>query len=601
MHNDLPHRYIFVFWQSLQDTSLPLAELQAVIHHLYPDLVVELAHLDTLLGESFHGAVPGRYAALAPLRQSALVASTKTLDITRIVARCGYTHSGGPLVLASQWRKVDSSIIRKHCRSYLAHTECTGAVLRWFRKSQEKEAPKHIQDLLIDDSRYHLGDLPFNPEANKISEALKGPSNEGNPLLYAYRDQAKSSSETRVLYLDYPERELEDFLIIYRTDAKKENPIHDLDQDEECKPFWAGIFNTPHRLINALLNLADVGEDKEVVDPFSYSGTVAIETASLGGIAQSFDISEVQGAQDNFDFLCTEEGKNDLLRVRDILADEHKNTTLRLLAKSHSRVNALQMPDVDANDRIEQLMQDPEHKSLLNSRAGRIAYYLLRRHNMERLRGVKGDDTIGADATKYAKEQLLKLETALDRIATLQKYRRKDDRLCVVPGECITEKYFRDSTHKSTRVFPSYTVKKPARRGGFLFIKHDITKEPLPIPDASVDAVVTDPPYGYGDLLDRDELYQVYIAFFDQALRILKSGGSLVFCALDKVRTGRSTNNLFTTEEVIRMLHDASCKHRVDFAFPSIDPVAQQARGLYYWKSTRALNRSIFAARIYRR
>ncbi len=63
------------------------------------------------------------------------------------------------------------------------------------------------------------------------------------------------------------------------------------------------LISHSHRLINALLNLADVGDDKEVVDPFSYSGTVAIETASLGGIAQSFDISEVLGAHDNFEFL----------------------------------------------------------------------------------------------------------------------------------------------------------------------------------------------------------------------------------------------------------------------------------------------------------
>jgi hypothetical protein len=542
-----------------------------------------------------------RYAALAPLRQSAIVASTKILDPAPIVARCGYVHSGGPLVLANQWRKVDSTTIRKHCRSYLAQIESAGADLIWYRKSDEKQTPKQLQSLLIDDSRYHLGDLPFKPEAKKIGEALQGRSAVSNTLLYAYRDQAKASADTRVLYLDYPERELEDFLVIYRTDAKKENPIHDLDQDEECKPFWAGIFNTPHRLINALLNLADVGDDKEVVDPFSYSGTVAIETASLGGIAQSFDISEVLGAQDNFDFLCTEDGKKDAVKIRNILDEESKANALRALAKNHSRVNALQMPDIDVNDRIERLKDEQDYGHILGTRVGRIAYYLLRRHNMERLRGVKGDDKIAPDATNYAKEQLDKLEAALSRIATLQQYRKADSRLCVVPGTSLTEKHFQDFTHKSNRVFLSYTVKKPARRGGFLFTPHDITKAPLPVDDQSIDAVVTDPPYGYGDLLDRDELYQVYVAFFDQALRVLKSGGSLVFCALDKVRTGRSTNNLFTTEEVIRMLHEAACKHRVDFAFPSIDPVAQQARGLYFWKSTRALNRSIFAARIYRR
>ncbi len=260
-----------------------------------------------------------------------------------------------------------------------------------------------------------------------------------------------------------------------------------------------------------------------------------------------------------------------------------KANALRTPAKNHSRVNALQMPDIDVNDRIERLKDERDYSHILGTRVGRIAYYLLRRHNMERLRGIKGDDKIAHDATKYAKEQLDKLETALNRIATLQQHQKADNRLCAVPGTSLTERRFQDFTHKSNRVFLSYTVKKPARRSGFLFTPHDITKAPLPIEDQSIDAVVTDPPYGYGDLLDRDELYQVYVAFFDQALRILKCGGSSVFGALDKVRTrGSIANHLLVTEEVIRMLHDAACKHRVDFAFPSIDPVAQQARGVVF-------------------
>ncbi len=83
--------------------------------------------------------------------------------------------------------------------------------------------------------------------------------------------------------------------------------------------------------------------------------------------------------------------------------------------------------------------------------------------------------------------------------------------------------------------------------------------------------------------------------------KVFKSGGALAFCALDKVRTGRSTENLLSTEEVVRLLHDAACLQGIDFGFPSIDPAAEQAHGLYFWKSRKALNRVIVGTRVYRR
>ena len=596
MNCNFPNYYVFVFWQPLSETSLPLAELQAVLRHLDRTTVVELVHPDALL-DGRTPELPSRYIAVAPLRQSAIVASTHKLDAANLVARAGYIHSGGHLVFASQWRKADTAGVRKSCRQYLMQHSSSGADLIWYQKMDEKNAPKELHSILIDESRYHLGERPFRPEAERIRVALRGQSNTTKTLLYAYRDRARTISDTQTTYLDYEERDTEDYLVIYKTEAKKENPIHNLDDIDECKPFWAGIFNTPHRLINALLNMADVGENSIVVDPFSYSGTVAIETAKLGGIAKSFDVSEIRGAEDNFRFFCTAEGKATLQAARLILNDPKKVRGLLALAVEYSGVNELNMPDVRENGRIEQLMLQHSWRKQLGTPGGRMAYYLLRRYHMESKRKVR---KVGSDPQKYVSKLLNRLESSLHYMSALREYEQDDQRICIVPGQDVTSKHCLDHKHKTNRVFLSYSTDK-LDGNGFKFKLHDITGKPLPLADGSVDAVVTDPPYGYGDMIERDDLYQIYTAFFNQALRIIKDGGSLAFCALDKVRTGRAANNLFTTEEVIRMLHDAASKSRIDFAFPSIDPLAEQARGLYYWKSPKALNRSIFAARIYRR
>lgn len=272
-------KYVFVFWNPLQKTSLPLAELQAVIRRLAAPVLVELVSADKVLVERSKVAIRSKHVAIAPLLQSAIVVSTDSLDISGIVAQCGYLHSGGRLVLGQKWIEVDDKQILTQCRSYLSENSHDSAKLTWYCATSEPKAPDALRSLLIDDTRYHLGDRPFRLAADEVSSQLQTSSSSKHVPLYAYRDRAQITEDSRIYYLEYPERDVEDYLVIYESEAKKDNPIHSLDEQHECKPFWAGIFNTPHRLINALLNLADIREGNRVVDPFSYSGTVAIESS----------------------------------------------------------------------------------------------------------------------------------------------------------------------------------------------------------------------------------------------------------------------------------------------------------------------------------
>src|SRR5580658_9994957 len=184
----MPNLYIFVFWKSLQDTSLPLAELQAVIRYICEPVVVEFVYPEDILIDKSKTDVKSNYVAIAPLAQSAIVSSSQFLNIDQIVARCGYLHSGGPLVLAKQWREVTPQTVQRRCRAYLKQNEQSGAELIWYSKSDEKQVPKELQSLLIDDTRYHLGDQPFRPVSKIISDALRKHSTSLDTVLYAYRD-----------------------------------------------------------------------------------------------------------------------------------------------------------------------------------------------------------------------------------------------------------------------------------------------------------------------------------------------------------------------------------------------------------------------------
>jgi tRNA G10 N-methylase Trm11 len=73
---------------------------------------------------------------------------------------------------------------------------------------------------------------------------------------------------------------------------------------------------------------------------------------------------------------------------------------------------------------------------------------------------------------------------------------------------------------------------------------NDITKGLPNVPESSVDAVVADPPYGYGDEIPYQDLRQIWVSFIRESLRVLRDGGMLAFCGLDKVKTGRPEKQL---------------------------------------------------------
>ncbi len=154
---------------------------------------------------------------------------------------------------------------------------------------------------------------------------------------------------------------------------------------------------------------------------------------------------------------------------------------------------------------------------------------------------------------------------------------------------------FEDNFYRSERVgYANLSTKYPK------YLKRDINMsfKKYGIEENSVDAVVTDPPYGYGEDLNKNQIAQIYKSLFNKAFRWLKSEGHLVFCCLDKVKTGRTEDLLFT-EEIIQMANQIAKSMGIDFIKGHIHPISFDfLNSLNYWKSRYALNRSIVALKI---
>lgn len=126
----------------------------------------------------------------------------------------------------------------------------------------------------------------------------------------------------------------------------------------------------------------------------------------------------------------------------------------------------------------------------------------------------------------------------------------------------------------------------------------DIAIRGIPLDSDTVDAIVTDPPYGYGSDLEDDGARQLYEKFFREAFRVLKPGGRIVMCVLDKVRTGKNVSPDVMTQGVVNLANDVAKDEKVFFLADSLRPSGPDDLLLSYWKAQHKLNRGILSFRI---
>ena len=110
-----------------------------------------------------------------------------------------------------------------------------------------------------------------------------------------------------------------------------------------------------------------------------------------------------------------------------------------------------------------------------------------------------------------------------------------------------------------------------------------------------IDIIVTDPPYGFNTVEDASELMTVYQKFLNESIAKLSNGGHLVLCLPDKSYVGKSFP-FFTVPELVvaQVLAVAERNGRVAYIEAQSLPTPRSFFAPpYYWKSARALKRSI--------
>ena len=595
------YSYHFVFFKSIHKTDIFRGELISLIELQNNGNVMHIDNVENSISKfgeisfkKINEKKEDSFINIIFLPQSAIVICDFKLDIKEIIRRSGYIQSCGKFLFLKKWGDISIGLIERNVTDFCKTED------NWyntvFYKSSDNKIENKLDSLLIDDKRYHIKDKSFNNAVTDLNENLEKKRKElklqnrnEHIFIYLEKDEIKSDSLLSDLYYD---RNIIDYGVCYLGEYKKDNPIHEMDDLREIKPYWAGIFTTPHRLMNAMLNLAKVNENSTVLDPFSHTGTLAIEASSIGCKVIASDIMGTVGARDNYDFLC--KGSKNFIKLVKIL-DNHIEDKL-LSTKLFDLIDN----SIFSNDQGLPETKDKDIEKILPKHSERLYFYIMRRYKMELSRGAD----LGVDSMRdFVRNYLNKsINGKYDQGYYLfgkqfelfeNMYYENSEPIITLNNE--NDKYFIDSYYKSKRV--GYINKK--QKNYPIFQKNDIcdSEDDYNIKKNSIDAVITDPPYGYGEGINADKVREIYTKLIEKSIKWLKPKGYIIICALDKVKTGRTENLLFT-EDILDILNITAKKNEVKFIRDDILLTSKHLKNIYYWKSKYALNRSIISVQI---
>ncbi len=546
------YQYVFVFSESLNKTSIQYNELISLIKRtLSPEeVLIEIKEYNSTILEDNLISNLDR-VTIIKFTNSCIVKSSIKLDLEKIIKNSGYIHSCGVLVFCKQWDSITTNDLINNINSFV-DKEKAFCKLSFYTDVDIKDLERNVDNIMIDKERTYIGKKFFSKEINTILEKVnehladKNLSSKNNiNNIFVYKDESHNSFNGLEFY---DEQDVSNTLIAYNSLYKKDNALHILDHYNESKPYWAGIYTTPHNLTNAMLNIAQIKEGEIIFDPFLHTGTTILEAAKYGCTVIGSDYSEPIGAKDNIEFLLD---IDNLQKRIDRINNKIHDTAY--LSSLQEIINSSMQNGNDAFSNYEKIEELINANPILENIEDRVIFYILRRYTLRQLQGI---------AQKNTRENELE-----EKIKLFNNYKELACICCDNPNgwypndkNNIKENTFVNDANK-------YNTMRigPVKHNDFKYFIMQTDASKLYINDNSVDVIVTDPPYGYGDDIDDAELVNLYINFINESFRILKPGGRIVMCVLDKVKTGKPINPRTVTKGVIDMIEKVTKEKRIKF------------------------------------
>lgn len=650
--------YYFLFKKSLRVTNLQYNELVAQIRsHIKHDLpdgnlpsqftsaeefreattqVIGSVQIDNVeplkkidMIAELYTEILSNYVAIHALFGSCIVylPPCTSINLDAVLSMSGYVHSAGRLVFVRNTQKVEPNAAIQAVRDHIKrHPGSEGRKVPFVVYSHEdftnfdrifsSDLRYGLDDTKLYTSKYFVGSDPLPIFLRSLSESLSdaiylvppGPYKDTNRRVRSQADIDRSRTLWLVCDKDITETPRaageKTYYVCYDQTVKNGNPFHTFDED---KPAWHDHVTIPHTLAGALLNIALAGtrdlSHVEIADPFFGTGTVLLEAAKFKDLS-------ISGCDD--DPLCEL-----------VLADNHKFFGLPPgeLKKIISACNSLyesslnfnpvgtkkrsgvedpttlyrevtefltrcEFEDIEAEIRINsERVAEAKDWSLLKRLIFYVCLRALRRHRHEfQHESIEWDPALKHELAGL----LFRMNEWLDQLEEMQHSVCRDD-LQYFPSSYSTAAFV------DTRQFTADDSSSLFSLDRIMNVQREDFREFLVRKKGALDAIITDPPYGFNTSEGMREAAALFHDFYPLCINALKPRGRLVFCLPNVSFTGRHIPYFakahFAIQEIL--LSAAQAGRRVVQPGASLPWPNWIFRGELYWESEKALRRRI--------
>ncbi len=624
------HGYFFLFKRNLTITNIQHAELLALLrqfaqpesgtrHDEYlirsPDLFSQsLGEMLALVDDATKPAAWNTIAdTYGPLLMRTIVYRTfygsaavylppgLDVDLARLCGVAGYIHSCGPEVYVRSTDKADpfwlSDNVRRHVSTIPAGRKVPFIVYAHedFQTDQGDDPSLYrhgLDGVKIYIDKYDMKDkslaevlnqlrrqprlwIPSAGNAKRQKEAAESSGQLFGPTLWLLVD-------TSVMVNARPQRGPDRYYICYQQAYKNENPFHVFDEN---MPAWVNQTTIPHTLATAMINLTRPWSDSEgsvvVVDPFVGTGTMwlaALADKQLDAYGFDIDQQTRQLVNDNLQFFAMAALDLERLAERiDTFANEIEGS-----ADPSGELGTGYHWASTIEDGASSVSADDWRKFDV-----RLAYYLVER-TLKRSGRAIARGSKGWTVAIVSEARLLTSQTrALARI------RRRQESLHAVRVDNLV--VYPSTYSDACSIDAQMLAEIPEIRRNDARIKGSQNAVSLKLAD--VDAVVTDPPYGFNTRNELEQLAKLYAGWLRTAISWLGEHGQLVFCLPERSHSGRRipffAQRLVVSQQVLTIARELD--REVYLPAQVVPHLGMTSFFLppYYWESERALRRSV--------
>ncbi|MBR1702711.1 MAG: hypothetical protein IJ716_12220 [Lachnospiraceae bacterium] len=573
------------------------------------------------------------------------------MDIQQICFQSGYIHSCGENIYTRNMKKAKYDSFVSRLEEYIDNSD---NILNFIMYTHEDYPIKN--KLYVNDFQKHgLDEIKFYLEKFymqdisllQVVEKLKSNGNLKNKIRIVSRSEAKRTQANECIWMIIDRSISEDlkypgerrYYICYKQMYINENPFHIFDEN---KPGWIDSVTIPHTLMGAMLNIGLAGclineRDKYiVVDPFVGTGTTLLETLKYTKIdfwgGDKCAITQIVSELNLIFFAMKKSSLNKIqnivleiidvgdsakcqkiisdLQIKNYSSEKWHDLAVCISGYLTNCINDFVLKGFEFETKFCSLTEDlyneiknskknsglsNEECCLISKVCLLIVWKTFKRKEFIYRKNSNQENSFIKEVAEEFKGFLYRLISYIHIRERIKDNANDEERIIVYNG-----KYTRACSINSNYIKNNITVESSKIKQNIDII--DFLKG-LQNEQKKVDLIITDPPYGFNTIEDKNSFAELYINFIEEMVKTINNGGQIIMCLPAWSYSGKTVNFFAQKEVVSRQFMIAAQRNNMYIAEKKevLTEPTKLFEFPFYWDSEKALRRDIVKFQFFKR